>query len=126
MSAPSGHCLLSMRSGHCAAFLGLGRWPDSLTSLCICEENAGYARNRFAAAVITDRWHRNNNRTWVRDGWFVWRDLEPGWFIMKPIGGPVVQGGQVRAFKTARRAMRAADSIICIPKKRRSLHRHLL
>jgi hypothetical protein len=46
-SVPSGRCLLSMRSGHCAAFLGLGRWPDSLTSLCICEENAGYARNRF-------------------------------------------------------------------------------
>src|SRR6476620_1039495 len=85
------------------AYLGLGRWPDSLTSQCICEENAGYAHNRFAAAVITDRWHRNNSRTWVRDGWFVWRNLEPGWFIMKPIGGPVVQGGQVQAFKTARR-----------------------
>ena len=52
--------------------------------------------------------------------------VTPGWFIMKPIGGPVVQGGQVQAFKTARRAMRAADSIICIPKKRRSLHRHSL
>ena len=59
-------------------------------------------------------------------GWFVWRNLEPGWFIMKPIGGPVVKDGQVRAFKTARRAMQAADSIIRIPKKRRSLHERLL
>jgi hypothetical protein len=73
-------------------------------------------------AMIKEGWCRNNHRSWMRGGWFVWRNLEPGWFIMKPIGGPVVQGGQVRAFKTARRAMQAADRIIRIPKKRRSLH----
>jgi hypothetical protein len=77
-------------------------------------------------AMIKEGWRRNNNRSWMRGGWFVWRNLEPGWFIMKPIGGPVVKGGQVRAFKTARRAMQAADSIIRIPKKRRSLHERLL
>jgi len=75
--------------------------------------------------MITEGWHRNNKRSWVRDRWFVWRNAEPGWFIMKPINGPLAQDGRLCVFKSARHAMRAADTIIRIPKRPQSLCRRL-
>jgi hypothetical protein len=76
--------------------------------------------------MITEGWHRNNKRSWMREGWFVWRNAEPGWYIMRPINGPVARGGKLRVFKSARHAMRAADVIIGIPKRPRSLWERLL
>ena len=60
--------------------------------------------------MITDYWHRNNDRSWVRDGWFVWRGPNSDWFVMKPLCSPVMESGQMCTFKTARSAMQAADT----------------
>jgi hypothetical protein len=79
----------------------------------------------LVASMITEGWHRHNKRSWMRDGWFVWRDAEPGWYIMKPIN-PVARDGKLRAFKSARHAMRAADIIIRIPKRPQSLWQRVL
>jgi hypothetical protein len=76
--------------------------------------------------MITEGWHRNNKRSWIRDGWFVWRNVEPGWYIAKPISGPVAQDGKLRVFKSARHAMRSADLIIRIPWKPQSLRERLV
>jgi len=70
--------------------------------------------------MITEGWHRNNKRSWMREGWFVWRNAEPGWY------NPVARDGKLRVFESARHAMRAADVIIGIPKKPRSLWERLL
>ena len=78
------------------------------------------------ASMITEGWHRNNKCSWMRDGWFVWRNPEPGWYIAKPVSGPIAQNGRLRVFKSARHAMKTADLIIRIPKRPRTLQERLM
>ena len=93
--------------------------------MCIREENAADAHS-WLVVMITEGWHRNNERSWMRDEWFVWRNAGPGWYIMKPVNGPVAQDGKLRVFRSARHAMRVADLIIRIPKRPPSLRERLV
>jgi len=114
----------SRRYVTCAKFGGPPfAWLDRL---CVCKENAAVIHSRFSASMITEAWRHNNRCSWMRDGWFVWRNAEPGWYIMKPISGPLAQDGKLRVFKSARDAMRTADLIIHIPKKPQSLRERLM
>jgi hypothetical protein len=80
----------------------------------------------WGVSMITEGWHRNNKSSWMRDGWLVWRNLEPGWHLAKPISGPVAQDGKLRVFRSARHAMKTADLIIRIPKRARTLRERLM